>query len=82
MQKNVRALQFYYKMRDIIAKGDNVGFLFEGLVMYEMRLYDWKGKLRWAFIQGMFLVDPLYEAEFLKQEKDQHFLPDLHLLIN
>ena len=36
--------------------------------MYEMRLYDWKGKLRWAFIQGIFLVDPLYEAEFLKQE--------------
>ena len=50
--------------------------------MYEMRLYDWKGKLRWAFIQGVFLVDPLYETEFLQQEEDHHLLPDLYFLIN
>ena len=28
--KNVRVLHFYKRMRDIIAKGDNAGFLFEG----------------------------------------------------
>ena len=50
--------------------------------MYEMLLYDWKGKIRWAFIQGVYLVDPLYEAEFRKQEKDHHLLPDLYFLIN
>ena len=50
--------------------------------MYEIVLYDWKGKIRWAFIQGIYLVDPLYEAEFLQQEEAHHLLPDLYFLIN
>ena len=50
--------------------------------MYEIVLYDWKGKIRWAFIQGVYLVDPLYETEFLQQEVDHHLLPDLYFLMN
>ena len=48
--------------------------------MYEIVLYDWKGKIRWAFIQGVYLVDPLYETEFLQQEEDHHLLPDLYFV--
>ena len=50
--------------------------------MYGYVLYDWKGKLRWAYLQGVYLVDPLYEQEFLEQKKDRHLRPDLYLVIN
>jgi len=50
--------------------------------MYDIVLYDWKGKIRWAFIQGVYLVDPIYETEFLQQEEDHHLLPDLYFLMN
>ena len=46
--------------------------------MVDVVLYDWKGKFRWAFLQGVYLVDPLYEAEFLQQNEDHHLLPDLY----
>ena len=46
--------------------------------MVDVVLYDWKGKLRWAFLQGVYLVDPLYETEFLQQNEDHHLLPDLY----
>ena len=45
--------------------------------MYEYFLYDWKGKIKWGYLQGVFLVDPLYENEFLLQNKDCHLRDDL-----
>ena len=27
-------------------------------------LYAWNGKCRWAYLHGMYLVDPLYVEEF------------------
>ena len=46
--------------------------------MCDMMIFDWKGKIRWAFLQGIYLVDPLYETEFLQQEEDHHLLPGLY----
>ena len=51
--------------------------------MYEYVVYDWKGRFRWEFLLGVFLVDPLYEAEFLKQQEEElHLRPDLYFVIN
>jgi len=50
--------------------------------MHEYVIYDWKGKIRWAFLLDLYLVDPRYEAEFLQQEKGRHLRPDLYLAIN
>ena len=50
--------------------------------MYGYVLYDWNGKLRWAYLQGIYLVDPAYEREFVRQKKDRHLRPDLYLVIN
>lgn len=38
-------------------------------------LYDWKGKIRWAFLEGVYLVDPHYETEFLAR-RTEHLPPD------
>lgn len=27
-------------------------------------LYDWQGQCKWAYLEGVFLVDPQFEAEF------------------
>lgn len=46
-------------------------------------LYDWKGKIRWAYLEGLYLVDPHYEKEFLEHEKERYLLPDdFHLVMN
>ena len=50
-------------------------------LMGEYLLYDWKGKLRWAYLEGIYLVDPLYEKEFLDHKADRHLRP-LYLEIN
>lgn len=50
--------------------------------MYEYVLYDWKGKVRWVFLLGVFLVDPRYETDFLQQRKERHLRPDLYFEIN
>jgi hypothetical protein len=27
-------------------------------------LYNWQGKCKWVYLEGVFLVDPKFEAEF------------------
>ena len=49
--------------------------------MVDAVIYDWKGKCRWAYLQGVYLVDPLYETEFLQQNEDHHLLPDLYFFM-
>ena len=66
----------------IMAGSDNDGNLQGGMVMGEYLLYDWKGKLKWAYLEGVYLVDPHYEAEFLERENERHLRPDLYLAIN
>lgn len=37
--------------------------------MQSYLLYDWHGRLKWVYLLGVYLVDPLYENEFLKGKK-------------
>ena len=37
--------------------------------MQSYLLYDWHGKLKWVYLLGVYLVDPLYENVFLKGQK-------------
>ena len=32
-------------------------------------LYDWFGKVKWAYVCGVYLVDPKYETEFIGSQK-------------
>ncbi|MDU4961929.1 MAG: hypothetical protein E6X17_14845 [Sporomusaceae bacterium] len=34
-------------------------------------LYDWQGKCKWAYLEGNFLVDPRFEAEFLSSREKE-----------
>ena len=40
--------------------------------MQQYLIYDWKGKIRWAFLEGVYLVDPHYEQEFLAHRAERH----------
>ncbi len=35
----------------------------------EYVLYEWLGKLKWCYLYGIYLVDPQYEREFVKEHR-------------
>lgn len=32
-------------------------------------LYDWQKKCKWAYLCGLYLVDPAFEEEFLREQQ-------------
>jgi hypothetical protein len=32
-------------------------------------LYEWLGKVKWCYLCGMYLVDPKYEGDFIKEHR-------------
>lgn len=32
-------------------------------------LYEWLGKIKWCYLCGVYLVDPKYEQEFMKEHR-------------
>ncbi|MDF2572665.1 MAG: hypothetical protein K0R55_4269 [Sporomusa sp.] len=32
-------------------------------------LYEWLGKVKWCYLCGIYLVDPKYEGDFIKEHR-------------